>query len=148
MAYWRRSGHIPVMIVLQIIFIILFAVFVVYNPENALYGKGTYDRAHSMMEDYPREWIRMILLERFVANKAKSTPSTHPSSLGIILRATEGRVQRLKGNQWLQEGAQNFAHFIGMWRYRFFFFFFCILPRSAMFLTILTARDGEEWSRF
>lgn len=55
--YWRRYGHVPVMIALQVIFIILFAVFVVYNPENAVYGKGNNARAREMMKDYPRKRV-------------------------------------------------------------------------------------------
>ena len=33
---WRRVAHIPFIIILQIIFIILFGVFVVYDPELAI----------------------------------------------------------------------------------------------------------------
>ena len=32
---WRRALHIPVLIVLQVIFIILFGIFVVYDPKSA-----------------------------------------------------------------------------------------------------------------
>ncbi|XP_059087047.1 ammonium transporter Rh type B-B-like [Tigriopus californicus] len=51
--YWRRAGHVPVMIVLQIIFIILFAIFVIYNPKNAQYGKHTNANGREIMKDYP-----------------------------------------------------------------------------------------------
>ncbi len=41
---------------LQIIFIVLFAVFVTYNPDNVAYdGTATNDDAREMMKDYPRE---------------------------------------------------------------------------------------------
>ncbi len=56
--YWRRYGHIPVMILLQIIFIILFGKFVVYNPENAGYTPDTktgLDSAAGTMTTYPRK---------------------------------------------------------------------------------------------
>ena len=33
---WRRVAHIPFLIILQIIFIILFGLFVVYDPEITL----------------------------------------------------------------------------------------------------------------
>lgn len=56
--YWRRAGHVPVMIVLQIIFIILFAIFVIYNPKNAQYGKHTNANGREIMKDYPRELTR------------------------------------------------------------------------------------------
>ncbi len=41
---------------LQIIFIVLFAVFVTYNPDNVAYdGTATNEDAREMMKDYPRE---------------------------------------------------------------------------------------------
>lgn len=54
--YWRRFGHIPALIVLQIIFIVLFAKFVIYNPENALHGFKTHKGARDIMQTYPRKW--------------------------------------------------------------------------------------------
>ena len=33
---WRRMGHIPMLIILQIVFIILFAQFVVYDEHSAI----------------------------------------------------------------------------------------------------------------
>jgi len=61
--YWRRHGHIPVMLVLQIVFIVLFAVFVVYEPTTAEYHAkfGSKVRAKELMRDYPRESIRVNL---------------------------------------------------------------------------------------
>ena len=41
--HFVRFGHIPVLIILQIIFIILFAIFVVYDPVTVTSHKsGTY----------------------------------------------------------------------------------------------------------
>ena len=51
----RQFGHVPVMIILQIIFIILFAIFVVYKPNNVAYGPDSLKKAKYMMEDYPRK---------------------------------------------------------------------------------------------
>jgi hypothetical protein len=50
--HWRRSAHIPVLIALEIIFIVLFAKFVIYNPESADYGEGTKERGKETMKDY------------------------------------------------------------------------------------------------
>ena len=36
---WRRAFHIPTLIVLQIVFIVLFAHFVIYDPHSAA-GNG------------------------------------------------------------------------------------------------------------
>ena len=63
---WRRTLHIPFIIILQILFIILFAIFVRYDPQEAL----------GSPEDPP-------LIERFRATTSHSidTPSTSKSSL-------------------------------------------------------------------
>ena len=34
-AKWKKNLHIPALIILQLIFIILFAIFVDYNPDSA-----------------------------------------------------------------------------------------------------------------
>ena len=34
--HWKRMGHIPMLIILQIIFIVLFAKFVVYDEHSAV----------------------------------------------------------------------------------------------------------------
>ena len=34
-AKWKKNLHIPALIILQLIFIILFAIFVDYNPKSA-----------------------------------------------------------------------------------------------------------------
>ena len=45
---WRRTAHIPLIIVLQIIFIILFAKFVVYDEHTAIknvhFDKGVHHK--------------------------------------------------------------------------------------------------------
>jgi hypothetical protein len=59
---WRRVGHIPVLIILQVIFIILFAKFVVYNPDNAYSTDSSYPEAIESLGVYPskdfigKEW--------------------------------------------------------------------------------------------
>ena len=42
--HWKTNGHVLVLILLQIIFIVLFALFVVYDPtpESSAMPKGTY----------------------------------------------------------------------------------------------------------
>ena len=45
---WRRALHIPVLIILQILFIILFGIFVVYDPETV-----GYDPEH--IEEHKKE---------------------------------------------------------------------------------------------
>lgn len=42
--HWKTNGHVLVLIFLQIIFIVLFALFVVYDPtaESSAIPKGTY----------------------------------------------------------------------------------------------------------
>uniref|UniRef100_A0A0K2TS92 Ammonium transporter AmtB-like domain-containing protein n=2 Tax=Lepeophtheirus salmonis TaxID=72036 RepID=A0A0K2TS92_LEPSM len=46
-------AHIPVIIVLQVVFIILFGIFVVYNPENAIVGspQGEGLQVYPMFQD-------------------------------------------------------------------------------------------------
>ena len=34
--HWKRMGHIPMLIILQIVFIVLFAKFVVYDEHSAV----------------------------------------------------------------------------------------------------------------
>jgi len=41
MSKWRKIGHIPVLILLQILFIILFAKFVVYDPKGVVHHDAT-----------------------------------------------------------------------------------------------------------
>lgn len=49
---WRRVGHIPVLIILQIIFIVLFAKFVIYNPDNAVHHKHSNKNGIDMLQGY------------------------------------------------------------------------------------------------
>jgi len=42
MSKWRKIGHIPVLILLQLLFIILFAKFVVYDPKGVVHHDATY----------------------------------------------------------------------------------------------------------
>ena len=52
---WRRVAHIPFIIILQILFIILFAVFVVYDPEIALGSKEHTAEGQSVNVDSNQE---------------------------------------------------------------------------------------------
>jgi hypothetical protein len=53
LAEWRRVGHIPVLIILQIIFIILFARFVIYHPDNAVHSSHSNEQGIKLLELYP-----------------------------------------------------------------------------------------------
>ena len=50
---WKKVFHIPVLIVLQLIFIILFGKFVVYNPDNAYSTDSSYPEAIESLGVYP-----------------------------------------------------------------------------------------------
>ncbi len=51
---WRKSAHVPLLVALQIIFIALFAKYVIYNPDSAAYGvKGSSGQAKDTMTTYP-----------------------------------------------------------------------------------------------
>jgi len=51
---WRTSGHIPVLIALQILFIILFGLFVRYDPHTAIKGPTSVADASNMITStYP-----------------------------------------------------------------------------------------------
>jgi len=43
---WRRALHVPVLIVLQVLFIILFAIFVVYDPESVAPTEQKHSHDH------------------------------------------------------------------------------------------------------
>jgi len=58
MSKWRKIGHIPVLIILQIVFIILFAKFVIYDPKEVIHDtpktNGTHlDKAEHTIAAYP-----------------------------------------------------------------------------------------------
>ena len=50
---WRRVAHIPVLVTLQVIFIILFSQFVIYDPETAEHTKKSKEKATEEMVLYP-----------------------------------------------------------------------------------------------
>lgn len=56
---WRRAGHVPVLILLQVFFIILFSQFVIYDPRSAAPGHTEHDskeaseEAKSILASYP-----------------------------------------------------------------------------------------------
>ena len=59
---WKRAAHVPTLIILQLVFIILFAIFVVYNPEDSTYHeKDSKVKAKERMEDYPRKITTLII---------------------------------------------------------------------------------------
>ena len=63
LSMWRRSAHVPALIILQIVFIILFAIFVVYNPDDSTYaGKDSKAVAKEKMADYPRKVLPSYFL--------------------------------------------------------------------------------------
>jgi len=59
MSKWRKIGHIPVLILLQILFIILFAKFVVYDPQGvvhhdaAKFGKTSTELGQAQVDTFP-----------------------------------------------------------------------------------------------
>jgi len=59
MSKWRKIGHIPVLILLQILFIILFAKFVVYDPQGvvhhdaAKFGKTSTELGIAQVDTFP-----------------------------------------------------------------------------------------------
>ena len=56
--HWRRSAHVPLLIFLEILFIILFAQFVVYNPESVTYEHDNSNaNAQQVMMTYPSESV-------------------------------------------------------------------------------------------
>jgi len=51
---WRTSGHIPVLIILQVIFIVLFGLFVRYDPHTAIKGPTSVSDSVGMITStYP-----------------------------------------------------------------------------------------------
>ena len=56
---WRRVAHIPLIIVLQVVFIILFAQFVVYDEHSAVknvhFDVGYEDDAHADPKAEPHD---------------------------------------------------------------------------------------------
>ena len=48
---WRRVAHIPLIIILQFIFIILFAKFVVYDEHSAIKNVGFDTGTHPVFKD-------------------------------------------------------------------------------------------------
>jgi len=53
MSKWRRIGHIPVLILLQILFIILFAKFVVYDPNSVVHHKNSNANGQAQVATFP-----------------------------------------------------------------------------------------------
>ena len=50
--HWKRMGHIPMLIILQIIFIVLFAKFVVYDEHSAIKNVGfDHGGTHALFEE-------------------------------------------------------------------------------------------------
>ena len=61
---WLRSGHILVLICLQIIFIALFARYVVYDPNTAQWHAESVDKASDMIKGYPSKIFIVIYTTR------------------------------------------------------------------------------------
>eukprot|EP00093_Oithona_nana_P008154 08154.XXX_80611_78065_1 [CDS] Oithona nana genome sequencing. len=53
MSKWRKIGHIPVLILLQILFIILFAMFVVYDPNSAVHHSKSTENGKAQVATFP-----------------------------------------------------------------------------------------------
>lgn len=73
---WRRALHIPLLVILQIVFIVLFAVFVEYDPQSAL---GPADPPDLYKTDTPGthgaskvEHLENLAEEVYVANLFES----------------------------------------------------------------------------
>ena len=69
---WLRSGHIPVLICLQIIFIALFARYVVYDPNTAQWHAKSVDEASDLMNGYPSKIFIVILI--YTTRKKEPVP--------------------------------------------------------------------------
>ena len=51
---WRRNFHVPVLAILQVIFIILFSQLVVYDPNTVVgHGPGANEKALDAISQYP-----------------------------------------------------------------------------------------------
>ena len=58
---WRRSFHVPVLIFVQIVFIVLFGVFVIYDPNSAVgHSADAKDNAQDQIKIYPSEFVLSI----------------------------------------------------------------------------------------
>lgn len=53
----KSSGHVPALICLQIIFIALFARFVVYDPNTAVHSSVAVVKGQEMLGTYPSKTL-------------------------------------------------------------------------------------------
>ena len=53
--FMKSAGHVPVLLGLQIIFIALFAKFVVYDPTNAVSNVHSVKKGVEELAGYPRK---------------------------------------------------------------------------------------------
>lgn len=61
MSKWRKIGHIPVLILLQILFIILFAMFVVYDPNSAVHHSKSTENGKAQVATFPSTFYLYFL---------------------------------------------------------------------------------------